>query len=170
MQRRSRLQSKSPLRQGTKGLTTRRPLERRTELKQVSDRRLEAIDGGAPARRRRSTLRHGGFTPASPEQRAKVKRQGCRITAEHGPHVHPMHVTDRALAGCDHEDCVVGGRADYHRLYDMEAFDLLPYLTKDEQAHAVSHLGILGALQAITGTRWAPADTAPLQPGPGEAA
>ena len=40
MQRRSSLRRNAPLRQGTKGLTTRRGLERRTPLRKVSDRKL----------------------------------------------------------------------------------------------------------------------------------
>lgn len=137
-----------------------RPLERRTELAPVSARRLaeadEAAERGEQPRRRRDTFKRGGFTPASPAQRRKVRRQGCRVTGEHGPHVHPAHVCDRGLGGCDHEDCVIGLRADLHRLYDMQQYDVLPHLTKDEQAHLVGHVGLISALEQSTGERWAP--------------
>ena len=111
---------------------------------------------------RRTELQRGpgpkrtGFTGASILQREKVRVEGCRETGEHGSHVHPAHVTPRSLGGCDHPDCVVGLRADYHRLYDNGEFDLLPYLTLAEQAHAVSHLGLIGALKRTTNERWAP--------------
>jgi len=119
-----------------------------------------AVERGERPRRRTSTFRRkGGFTPASPAQRAKVQRQGCRITGEHGGHVHPAHVCDRGLGGCDHEDCVIGLRADYHRLYDMQQLDVLPHLTKDEQAHLVSHVGLISALEQSTGERWAPVES-----------
>jgi hypothetical protein len=140
---------------------SRRPLKRRTELAAVSPRRLTEADeaterGEQPARRLSTFRRKGGFTPASPAQRAKVQRQGCRITGEHGGHVHPAHICDRGLGGCDHEDCVIGLRADYHRLYDMQQLDVLPHLTKEEQAHLVSHVGLISALEQSTGERWAP--------------
>jgi len=143
---------------------SRRPLERRSELAPISQRRLaeadDAVDRDEQPRRRTSTFRRkSGFTPASPDQRAKVQTQGCRVTAEHGGHVHPAHVTDRALGGCDDPLCVVGLRADLHRLYDMGEFDLLPHLTLEEQAHAASHSGLLGALQQTTGQRYVPVES-----------
>jgi hypothetical protein len=64
-------------------------------------------------------------------------------------------VCDRALGGCNDADCIVPLRADYHRRYDLGEFDVLPYLTKDEQAHAVRHRGIIQAFQDTTGTRLA---------------
>jgi hypothetical protein len=73
----------------------------------------------------------------------------------------PAHVCDCGLGGCDHEDCVIGLRADYHRLYDMQQFDVLPHLTKDEQAHLVSHVSLISALEQSTGERWEPLSTEP---------
>lgn len=102
-------------------------------------------------------MKRGRFTPASPAQRSKVQEEGCRVSGEQGGHVHPAHVTDRALGGCDDPLCVAGLRADLHRRYDMGDFDLLPFLSMAEQAHAVGHRGILRALQETTGERWAPA-------------
>ena len=152
MERRAELKRTTPLRRGDTQLA-------RTELARVSKRKLEAQPEGEP--KPRSTFkRKGGFTPASTEQRAKVKAQGCRVTADHGPHVQPAHVTPRSLGGCDHPDCTVGLRADLHRLYDMgEDVGLLERLTLEEQAHAVTHLGILGALERTTNERWKPIRT-----------
>lgn len=137
-----------------------RGLERRGELQPVSKRKLEEADAanerGEQPRRLSTFRRKGGFTPASPQQRRKVQRQGCRITGEHGGHVHAAHVCDRGLGGCEHEDCVIGLRADYHRLYDMQRFDVLPHLTLEEQAHLVAHVGLISALEQSTGERWAP--------------
>ncbi len=140
------------------------PGDARSSLSPVPKRKLKEAEarGEVPPTRRRP--RGPSFTPASPEQRAKVKTQGCRITSEHGAHVQPAHVTPRSLGGCDHEDCVAGLRADLHRLYD-EGVDigLLAVLTPEEQAHAVSHLGIVGALKRTTNTDWQPVGR--VQPG-----
>jgi hypothetical protein len=115
---------------------------RRTELKRTSE-----------LRRGSSRLKRTPFGRASAEQKAKVERQGCRVSgALYGEWpIDPAHVTPRAIGGCDDPLCVVGLRRDLHRLYDDGELDILPYLTLDEQAHAVKHLGILGALKRTTG-------------------
>jgi len=136
-----------------------KPGDVRSSLSPVSKRKLKEAEerGEAPPTRRRP--RKPSFTPPSAEQRAKAKMQGCRIKGEHGPHIHPAHVTPRSLGGCDERDCVVGLRADLHRLYD-EGVDigLLEVLTPEEQAHAASHLGLLGALKRTTNTDWQPVE------------
>jgi hypothetical protein len=47
-----------------------------------------------------------------------------------------------------------------HRAYDDHELDLLPYLEahglRAELGHAVTHLGLIGALQRITNVGWAP--------------
>jgi hypothetical protein len=43
-----------------------------------------------------------------------------------------------------------------HRAYDAHALDLLPYLSLDEQARAVGHVGIARAYQRTTGSRTPP--------------
>jgi hypothetical protein len=40
-----------------------------------------------------------------------------------------------------------------HRRYDGRDLDLLPYLTHEEQAAAVEHVGIVGALRRISSDR-----------------
>lgn len=41
----------------------------------------------------------------------------------------------------------------HHQAYDKRELDLLPFLTIEEQAAAVSHVGIISALRRLTGTR-----------------
>lgn len=169
------LQRRTPLRQGDKPLTTRRPLERNTHLRAVSERRLVAVPDDKPARN--STFqRHGGFTPASKEQRAKVRREGCRVSRAHEydedvvtlpvvPGIAVVdfsHNVDRALGGCDDPDCGMPLRRDLHQLYGLRQFDVLPYATLEEQAHAAGHLGLIGALERMTGRTWAPVDDDPM--------
>ena len=118
----------------------RSPLQRRTPLARA----------GGP--KRRTPLGH-----ASPGQKAKVEREGARLEPFAPPPyevVDAAHVTPRAIGGCDHEDCVIGLRRADHRMYDAGRLDILPYLTLAEQAHAVSHLGILGALRRTTGDNY----------------
>lgn len=44
----------------------------------------------------------------------------------------------------------------HHRDYDMRRLSLLPYLTYDEQAAAVAHVGIVRALHRLTAHRELP--------------
>jgi hypothetical protein len=62
----------------------------------------------------------------------------------------------RALGGCDDPDCVVALCRRHHRAYDAGRLDLLPYLEpicRRELAHAVGHLGLVGTLRRVTGSR-----------------
>jgi hypothetical protein len=125
------------------------PLQRDTSLKR----------GLGPKRK--------GFTPASREQKNKVAREGARIDysvieiqslvdlGDLGP-IDPAHIVSRHQGGCNEEACVVGLPRLLHELYDKGRLDLLPWLTLEEQAHAVSHLGILGALKGTTGDDYVP--------------
>lgn len=97
-----------------------------------------------------------GFTSASPAQRAKAQAAShCRVCARSGD-LDPMHVTDRALQGCDDAECVIPACRPCHREYDQGLIDILPVLSKGEQAHAVEHSGVLAMLHQVTGVRWAP--------------
>lgn len=115
--------------------------------------------------RKPSKLKRGPVGHASPEQKAKVEREHARIlcletaaagTEYAGVPLDPAHVVPRALGGCDHEDCIVPLSRFQHERYDRGELDLLPHLTLDEQAHAVKHLGILGALKRTTGENYVP--------------
>jgi hypothetical protein len=101
------------------------------------------------------------ISPASPEQRAKVRDAACVVTGldRYSATIDPMHLVDRSLGGCDDPLCVVPGSRGVHRAYDDGQLDLLPYLAErfpEELAHAVTHLGLIGALERITNERWRP--------------
>jgi hypothetical protein len=104
-------------------------------------------------------LTRGAFTPASEEQKAKVRRDGSRVLVDPEFHDEPIdaaHIVSRALGGCDNEDCICPLPRHIHRLYDRGEFDLLPHLSLAEQAHAAGHLGLLGALKRTTGDTYIP--------------
>lgn len=97
-------------------------------------------------------MKRTGMT-ASKAQREKVRDEGrCRICLVPSS-LDPAHVTPTANGGCHDPLCVIPlCRAD-HRLYDGRALDVLPVLTREEQAHAVNHVGIVTAYQRTTNSR-----------------
>jgi hypothetical protein len=138
----------------------RTELERRTPLSRSSSG-LDRSGSGLTTRSapRSSPLKRGGFTPASAEQKAKAKREGSRVLVDpqfYDAPIDAAHVVSRGLGGCDHEDCICPLPRHIHTAYDSGEFDLLPHLSLTEQAHAVSHLGILGALKRTTGETYTP--------------
>jgi hypothetical protein len=108
--------------------------------------------------RRPSKLKRTPLGHTSREQKRKIKREGARVAhlLTVPISVDPAHITPRALGGCDHEDCVIGLPRTLHRQYDDGKLDILPFLSLEEQAHAVAHLGILGALRRTTGEDYVP--------------
>lgn len=104
----------------------------------------------------RTSVPRRAISPASRAQRNKVLAEGkCRRCGlpDTVAALHPAHVCDRSLGGCDQPECVVPLCPVCHRGYDEGQIDLLPVLDHREQAHAVNHLGIVGALRRITNNR-----------------
>ena len=106
---------------------------------------------------RKGPRRGRGVSPASTEQREKRDSVWlCRVCkTKDGYGLDPAHVIDRSVGGCDEAACVVPLCRLCHNAYDegTPQLDLLPYLTLEEQAHAVGHLGLTRALRRITGER-----------------
>lgn len=93
----------------------------------------------------------GGFA-ASTAQRVKVAGGTCVVCNE-SP-CDPAHLAPRAQGGCGHPDCVVALCRRHHRDFDERRLALLPHLEPDhrrELAHAVGHLGLVGAMRRLTG-------------------
>lgn len=86
--------------------------------------------------------------------RAKVDAEGeCRV-CNRGDGLEAAHVIGRVHDPADGKVRpvdVIPLCGACHRNYDGRNLDLLPYLTHDEQAAAVGHLGIIGALRRISG-------------------
>jgi hypothetical protein len=102
------------------------------------------VSPGRPAR---------GAMSASPAQRAK-KAAGCRLHGAACGTPDAAHVVDRSIGGCDDPLCAIPLCRVLHEGYDRHELDILPLLTYEEQAHAVGHLGLLRALNRITGSEW----------------
>lgn len=130
---------------------TSAPLTRRTPLsrgKGPQTRDGEPLRGTAG--------RRAPISPASRAQRAKVRAEGrCRrcgapdsVTA-----LHPAHIIDRSLGGCDDPLCVIPVCPACHRAYDDGRADFLPVLTYAEQGHAAAHVGLIAALRRIVNDR-----------------
>jgi hypothetical protein len=98
-------------------------------------------------------------SPASEAQRAKVAGKACLVCRKRP--VDPAHLVPRSLGGCDDAECCVPLCRVHHRLYDRGELDLLPHVEpgyRAELAHALGHLGLMGLLRRLTGTRWRPED------------
>jgi hypothetical protein len=100
------------------------------------------------------------------EARAKVEAEGrCRVCGRSDLRLEAAHIVSRARvrpgAGEDPLNIIPLCARDCHPRYDRRALDLLPYLTREEQAKAVElHPGgLLGAVERITGERFAPVQT-----------
>jgi hypothetical protein len=154
-------------------LRRQRPLRAVTEpARRVPLRRRTPLERGAKTRLRPSALAQAA-TPiarramaASQAQRAKLIGDACVVCARTNG-LTPAHLAPRALGGCAHPDCVVPMCWAHHRAYDTGRLDLLPYLEprwRTEIAHAVAHLGLIGAYRRLTGGRL-PAADADEQPG-----
>lgn len=145
-------------------------------LARVSRARMERE--AEQLRWRGSTMRQGRGMAVSDHQRRKVRAEdGCRVrrhmqedptteTARQArailaqgwgvQRVDPAHVTPRSLGGCDMAECVIPLSRCLHDRLDSTGLWILDALTVREQAHAVLHLGVIGALKRVTGCDWRP--------------
>ena len=83
----------------------------------------------------------------------------CCIVCGADRRIDPAHLIPRSLGGCGDALCVVPLCRTCHRAYDRGELDLLPYLEpgwRAQLAHAVGHVGLIGALRRISGSRREP--------------
>ncbi|MEA2136834.1 MAG: hypothetical protein QOC68_4744 [Solirubrobacteraceae bacterium] len=131
--RRAPLRRSTPLRDGTVPL--RRVPLRPGPWRKPAD---EGIDRRAPF-------------GASEAQREKIVGGACVVCLQ-TKGITPAHLAPRSLGGCDHPDCVVPLCWTHHRAYDTGRLELLPHLEpqwRAEVAHAVHHLGLIGAVRRL---------------------
>jgi hypothetical protein len=124
-------------------------------MKRTSLRRRASLRARKPLRRTKPLQRTASLA-ASDRQRAAVAGRPCIVCgAERG--VDPAHLIPRSLGGCGEPLCVVPlCRLPCHRAYDCGELDLLLYLEpawRAQLAHAVGHVGLIGALRRISGER-----------------
>jgi hypothetical protein len=122
-------------------------------MKRTSLRRRARLRARKPLRRT-TPLQRTGSLAATDRQRAAVAGWACIVCgATQG--VDPAHVIARSGGGCGAALCVVPlCRVRCHRAYDRGELDLLPYLEpawRAQLAHAVGHVGLIGALRRISG-------------------
>ena len=103
--------------------------------------------------RRTTPLARTASLPATDSQRLAVAGRPCIVCgATHA--VDPAHLIPRSLGGCGDPLCVVPACRRCHRAYDEGRLDLLPHLEptwRAQLAHAVRHVGLIGALRRISG-------------------
>jgi hypothetical protein len=102
---------------------------------------------------RRTPLQRTPAMAATEAQRAAVAGRNC-IVCGTDRRIDPAHVVPRSMGGCGDPMCVIPACRAHHRAYDRGALDLLPYLEPEwraQVAHAVAHVGLLGALRRISG-------------------
>jgi hypothetical protein len=88
---------------------------------------------------------------ASPAQHAKIVGSAC-VVCRQTKGLTPAHLAPRSMGGCDQPDCVVPLCWMHHRAYDTGTLELLPHLEpcwRGEVAHAVMHLGLIGAVRRL---------------------
>ena len=140
---------RSPLRRSTP-LRRERPPAQRTQLARKTPlRTAPRYDRALAIQRARKAM------AASEAQRAKIVGSAC-VVCQQTKGLTPAHLAPRALGGCDHPDCVVPLCWMHHRAYDTGRLELLAHLEpgwRAEVAHAVIHLGLIGAVRQLGGRR-----------------
>jgi hypothetical protein len=123
-------------------------------MKRTPLRRRAQLRARTPLRRA-TALAPTASLAATERQRLAVAGRPCIVCgATHG--VDPAHLIPRSLGGCGDPLCVVSLCRRYHRAYDRGELDLLPYVEpawRAQLAHAVGHVGLIGALRRISGRR-----------------
>jgi hypothetical protein len=103
--------------------------------------------------RRSTPLERMPSMAATERQRAAVAGRRC-IVCGIERRIDPAHRIPRSLGGCGDAACCVPLCRLHHRGYDTGELDLLPYLEpawRAQLAHAVGHVGLIGALRRISG-------------------
>ena len=122
-------------------------------MKRTPLRRRASLRARQPLRRTTPLQRTPGMA-ATERQRAAVAGRPC-IVCGATQRIDPAHLISRSMGGCGDPLCVVPACRSCHRAYDGRELDLLPYLEpawRAQLAHAVGHIGLIGALRRISGT------------------
>jgi hypothetical protein len=132
---------------------------RRAPLRRTTLTRTTPLRPGpwhTPRGRPRSNPERAPFA-ASAAQRKKIVGSAC-VVCQQTKGITPAHLAPRTHGGCDEPDCVVPLCWLHHRAYDTGRLALLAHLEphwRAEVAHAVTHLGLLGANRRLGSRRLA---------------
>ena len=121
-------------------------------MKRTPLRRRVKLRARTPLRRTKPLQRTPSLA-ASDAQPAAVAGRPCIVCGAES-RVDPAHLISRSLGGCGEPACCVPLCRVHHRAYDRGDLDLLPYLEpawRAQLAHAVGHVGLIGALRRISG-------------------
>jgi hypothetical protein len=105
--------------------------------------------------RRSKPLQRTASMAATERQRAAVVGRRCVVCGV-DKRIDPVHLIPRSMGGCGDPLCVVPACRRCHRAYDSGELDLLRYLEpawRAQLAHAVGHVGLIGALRRISGNQ-----------------
>ena len=119
----------------------RTPMRRRARLRARS-----SCEGQSHSSELHRWRRASASAPRWPDGDASSAAAEARID--------PAHLIPRSLGGCGDPLCVVPLCRRCHRAYDRGELDLLPHLEpawRAQLAHAVGHVGLIGALRRIGG-------------------
>jgi hypothetical protein len=123
-------------------------------MKRTPIRRRAALRAKTQLRRSKPLQRTASMA-ATERQRAAVAGRRC-IVCGSDKRIDPAHLIARSVGGCGDPACCVPLCRPHHRAYDRGELDLLPYLEpawRTQLAHAVGHVGLIGALRRISGRR-----------------
>lgn len=122
-------------------------------MKRTALRRRATLRAKKPLRRK-TPLQRTASMAATEAQRAAVAGRRCIVCGTE-KQIDPAHLIPRSLGGCGDALCVTALCRRCHRAYDGGELDLLPYLEpawRAGLAHAVGHIGLIGALRRISGS------------------
>jgi len=123
-------------------------------MKRTPLRRRARLRANKPLRRSKPLQRTPSMA-ATDAQRAAVAGRRC-IVCGTDKRVDAAHVIPKSMGGCGHVLCVIPACRRCHRAYDAGELDLLAHLEpawRPQLAHAVGHVGLIGALRRISGQR-----------------
>lgn len=122
-------------------------------MKRTPLRRRAKLRARKPLQRSSSLLRTPSMA-ATDAQRA-VAGRSC-IVCGTDRRIDPAHLIPRSMGGCRDPLCVIPACRVHHRAYDRGELDLLAYLEpgwRPQLAHAVGHVGLVGALRRVSSHR-----------------
>jgi hypothetical protein len=126
-------------------------------MKRTPLRRRAQLRARTPLRRTTPLQRTSSLAATDSQRRPCIVCGGT-----HG--VDPAHLIPRSLGGCGDALCVTALCRGCHRAYDTGDLDLLPHLEpawRAQLAHAVGHVGLIGALRRVGGPNGAASSLSP---------